>query len=120
MEGRQPVWFCRPPDELHACFLRCAAALFVIATEARSHNVVPAFLSAKRYWYYVIEREIFGWKLLTAILARVIVPRVYICARKLHTVVILHPDVFQQANDGGEFDGESNRMDLLVILFDHF
>jgi len=120
MESRQPVRFSWPPDEPHACFIGCTPAFLVIAAETGSDNIVPAFLSAKRHRHHVIECEIFGWKLLAAVLTRVIVPRVDIRARKLHTVMVLDPDVFQKANDGWKLDGESDRVNLLVILFDHF
>jgi len=112
--------FTWPSDELHSRFIGCTPALLMIAAETCSDNIVPAFLSAKRHRYHVIESEVFGWEFLPAVLTRVVIPRVYIRARKLHTVMVLDPDVFQQANDRWKLDGESDRVNLLVILFDHF
>src|ERR1051326_3060577 len=114
MKRWQPVRFTWPADELHAGFIGCPAPLLVVAAEARSDNIVPAFLSAKSHRDYMIKREIFGWEFLAAVLTRVVVSCVDICARKLYTVVILHADVFQKANDRGELDGESDRVHLLV------
>src|SRR5690242_12987533 len=98
MEGRQPVWFGWLSDQVHTGFFRRAAALFMIAAEARGDNIVPALLSAHRDRNNVIEREIFGWKFLTAVLTRVIVARIDVGARKLDSVQVFHPDVFEEPN----------------------
>ena len=107
-------------NEFHAGFIGCTPTLLVIAAETGGDNVVPAFLSAKRHRYNVIESEIFGRKFLATVLTGVIIPRVDIRARKLYAIMILHPDVLQEADDRGELDSESNRVNLLVVLFDHF
>src|SRR5262249_31627453 len=120
MEGRQPMRFCWASNEFHAGFIGCTPALLVIASETCGDNIVPAFLSAKRHRYHVIEGQIFGRKFLAAVLTGVIIPRVDIRAGKLYAVMILHPDVLQEADDRGELDSESNRVNLLVVLFDHF
>ena len=120
MEGRQPVWFGWLSDQVHTGFFRRAAALLMIAAEARGDNIVPALLSAHRDRNNVIEREILGWKFLTAVLTRVIVARIDVGARKLNSVQVFHPDVFEEANDRRQLDCERDGMDLLVVLFDDF
>ena len=120
MECRQPVWFGRLADQVHTGVVRRAAAFPVIAAEARSDNIVPAFLSTHRYWNDVIERQVFGWKLLPAVLTRVIVTRVDVRARKLDAVQVPHTDVFEEANDRRQLDGERDGMDLLIVFVNDF
>src|SRR5207245_2620374 len=103
MESRQPMGLAWPSDELHTCFIGRAPAFLVIAPETSCNDIVPAFLSTESHRHHVVESEVFGRKFLPAVLARVVISRIDIRARKLDAVVILHPDVFQQTNDGGEF-----------------
>jgi len=120
MERRQPVRFSRPADEPHACVFRRAAAFLMIAAEARSDNIVPALLAAHRDWNDVIEREILGGKFLAAVLARVIVARIDVGARKLNAVQVFYADVFEKANDRRQLDCKSDGMNLLIVFFNDF
>ena len=120
MECGQPVWFGRLADEVHTGIVRRAAAFPVITAEARGDDIVPAFLSAHRYWNDVIERQVFGWKLLPAVLTRVIITRIDVRARKLDAVQVPHTDVSEKANDRRQLDGERDGMNLLVVFFNDF
>ena len=68
----------------------------------------------------MIERQIFGGKFLAAVLTRVIIARIDVGARKLHSVVILDANVFQETNDRGQFDGKRYGVDLLIVFLDDF
>ena len=106
VERRQPVRLGGLPDQAHAGFFRRAAALLVIAAETGGDNVVPAFLPAAGNGHDMVERQIFGRKLLSAVLTRIVVPRVNVRPRKLHLVVVLDPDVLEQPDNRGQLDGE--------------
>lgn len=120
MERRQPVWFSWLSDQVHTGIFRRAAALLMIAAEARGDNIVPAFLSAHRDWNNVIEREILGWIFLTAVLTGVIVTRIDVGARKLNSVQVFYPDIFEKANDRRQLDCKRDGMNLLIVFFNDF
>ena len=120
MECRQPVWFGRLADQVHTGIVRRAAAFPVIAAEARGDDIVPALLPAHRYWNDVIERQVFGWKLLPAVLTRVIITRIDVRARKLDAVQVPHTDVFEKANDRRQLDRERDGMNLLIVFVNDF
>src|SRR6185369_1428221 len=100
MECRQPVRLGRPANESHAGFFRRASALPVIASEARGNDIVPALLSSECDRDDMVECQILGRKLFAAILTRVVISRINIGTGKLHAVVTLHTDIFQQADYG--------------------
>src|SRR5688572_4441958 len=80
VECRQPMRFRGLPDQTHTGLLRGAASLPVIATEACSNNVVPALLAACRHGNDMIKSQILGWELLSAVLTRVIIAGIDVCA----------------------------------------
>src|SRR5215471_1248884 len=106
--------FGRLPNQAHSCFIRCAATLAVIAAEAGGDNIIPALLPARGDGHDVVERKIFGGELPPAILTRIVVPSINIGAGKLHPVVVLNPDVFEEANNRRQLNSKSYGVDFLL------
>ena len=109
--------FGRLADKVHARFLRRAAAFLVIAPKTRRDDVVPAFLSSQRYRHNMIKRKIFGRKLFPAVLACVIIARIYIRAGEFDAVQVLYADVLEEANDRRQLDCERDGMNLVIVFF---
>src|SRR5207237_10180237 len=59
----------RSPYEVHARLLRRAASLLVVAALAARDQIVPGALAAARARQYVVERQLRGRELATAVLA---------------------------------------------------
>jgi hypothetical protein len=88
----------------------------VVATEASCDDVVPFLLSAAGDRNHMVEREIFGRKFPSAILARVVIACIDVGPGELHSIVILNADVFEQSDDGRELYCESDCVDFFVIF----
>jgi hypothetical protein len=68
----------------------------------------------------MIESEIFGRKLLPAVLTRIVVSGVDVRSRKFHLVLVLHPHILQKANDRRKLDRKRDGMNFAIMLFDDF
>src|SRR5262249_54638984 len=116
---RQPRRLDRLLSDLHACLLRCAVALLLVAVVASHHDVLPRGPSALRPRNNVIIGQATQRELVTAVLASEVVTRCDVDPRKLYRPLATtnrpqHPD------DGGHLDRDAHRADVLVVLFDDF
>ena len=87
-------------QESHPSFLRCAAALLVVATPARRHDIFPGLSPALGNGNNVIERQFLGSKLVSTILAGIAISREDIDAGEFDGPVdILEPNQFEEPHD---------------------
>src|SRR5207248_8062073 len=76
-------------------------------------------LSAHCNRHNVVECQIFRGKFFPAILTHIVVPRIDIGARKLHSVEVLDANIFEETDDRRKLDGKCDGMDLLIVLFNY-
>src|SRR5437867_2633415 len=65
----------------------------------RQKRYYPTLLSTERNRHDVIEGKVLGRKLLPAVLTRVVVTRVNVGARELHTIEVLDAHIFKKPDD---------------------
>src|SRR5262245_15012869 len=90
----------RDAAKMHPGFGRCSPSLFSVASHATGNNILPVLPAALGDRHDMIEGQLVGGKLVTAVLTLVIVASVNIRPRKWHVIEApLDLDVTQQAND---------------------
>ena len=99
MECGQPMRLGRLSNQAHSGLFRRAAALLMIAAETGRNDIIPTLLSTERNRHDVIEGKVLGRKLLPAVLTRIIVTRVNVGARELHTIEVLDAHIFKKPDD---------------------
>ena len=112
--------FGRLTNQVHAGLFGRTAAFPMIAPEAGGNDVIPTLLATERNRHDVVERQILGRKFFAAVLTRVIIARIDVRTRKLHTIQVLDSDIFKQPDDRRQLDGKGDGMNLLVIFFNDF
>src|SRR5262249_41844542 len=107
-------------DQMHAGFVRRAAALLPVATHTAGDNVLPILATAVRHRYHVIEREVRNLKGFVAVLAGVLVARVDIGAGERNVIeAAFYADEAEQTDDRGQFEADRSRPYLAVVDRDH-
>jgi hypothetical protein len=115
--GRNPFRLSRPTDQPHACFLRRAASLFMVAIEAAGNDIIPGFSAAFYYWNDMVKREIFCRAFFAAVLACVSVSGVNIRPAEFYVVETLsYLYILEKSEDTGHLDGKTDASNLAVIF----
>jgi hypothetical protein len=116
-----PARLHRPFFQLHAGFLRRAAAFLVVASPTGRHDVLPRLLPSLGDGHDVIERQFFRPEPMGAVLAGIAVARKNVDTGKLDgAVAVFQPDQLKQPHDRRELDREGNAVNLTVVDFEHF
>ena len=107
--------------ELHPGFFGRATAFLVVTAPARRHNIFPGLSPTLGNGDDMIERQLFGPKFVTTILAGIAISRKDIDAGEFNRPVdILEPNQLEEPHDGGKLDGDRDRVDLSVIDLEDF
>ena len=116
-----PSRFHRLLHELQASFFGRAPTFLVVTAPARRHNIFPGLSPTLGDRDDMIERQLFGSKLVTTVLAGIAISRKDIDAGEFNRPVdILEPDQLEEPHDGGKFEGDRHRVDLSVIDLEDF
>src|SRR5258708_29308747 len=83
-DGGRGLGTLRHPPQMHAGFTRRAPTFLAIARHAGRDDVLPVLAATLRDRHDVVERQLARRKLVAAVLALVVVPRVDVAPRERH------------------------------------
>src|SRR5262245_22518432 len=108
------------PLQLHTGLSRRTPTLLPVAVDAAGNNVLPVLAAAVGDRDHVVEGQLGRWVGLAAVLTRVVVARVDICAGKRNVVeAALDFDEPEEADDGGQLEADRHCPYLAVMDRDH-
>lgn len=103
---------------MHPGLFRSPIALAMIATFAAGNQIIPRGLPSARAWQHMIEGQLRGRVLSSAILAGGMVAQQNILSRE-RTTFKRNVNVFRKANYRGSVDRELLRVEHVAIVFLH-
>src|SRR6185503_8608121 len=110
---RRPLRAKRFPQQTHACFRGCPAALHAVASMARANDVFPYRCPAARTREHVVQVQLRAWQLAAAILTPILIPQEHVVAAEPN-VPSRHPIVRAQEDHARHPDGGVHESDRLV------
>jgi len=119
-DHRHPPRLERRSDQSHARFTRGPAAFLVIARQTGGNDVLPRGITALNDRRHMIEGKFLGRIFTSAVLAGILVPQIDIGPREPDFLISAFDlDEFEQAQDGGKFERNSDATDFPVVEVDH-
>ncbi len=102
--------------QLHTSFMGRSPGFLAITIYTGADDVFPCVLTSPVAWYHVVERKVSA--LLAAVLAGVSIPIEYLVAGHLALAMGASYQL-RQADNRGQLDGLSKRMDIAEAVFNH-
>src|SRR5436305_11915782 len=108
----------RSPNQMHASLFRRAAALLVVAALTARDQIVPGALAAARARQNVVERQLRGRELTTAVLAGRVVAQQNVFARE-RAALVRDVYVLDEPYDRRGVHGDARRVEHVAVVLLH-